>query len=106
MPPISSRCCGVERGGGAFLPDLLMAALQRAVALAEVDRAALAVAEHLDFDVPRLLQIFLQIDRVVAERRLGLALGGGDRLDQIASALAATFMPRPPPPAAALTSTG
>ena len=33
---------------------------------------ALAVAEHLDFDVTRLCQIFLQIDRVVAESSLGL----------------------------------
>src|SRR5258708_38957409 len=39
---------GVERRRGAFLPDLLMAALQRAIALAEMDGAAAAVAQHLD----------------------------------------------------------
>ena len=32
---------------------------------------ALAVAEHLDLDVARLGEILLEIDRVVAERRLG-----------------------------------
>src|SRR6202008_4956658 len=35
---------GVERRRGAFLPDLLVAALQRTVALAKMDRAAAAVA--------------------------------------------------------------
>jgi hypothetical protein len=39
-----------------------VAALQRAVALAEMDRVALAVAEDLDFDVARLLEILLDID--------------------------------------------
>ena len=49
-----------------------MAALERAVALAEMDRIALAVAEHLEFDVARVAEIFLHIDGGVAERRLGL----------------------------------
>ena len=97
---------GVERGRGAFLPDLLVAALQRAVALAEMDGAALAVAEHLDLDVARALQIFLEIDRVVAEGGLGLGARGRERGRQSSSRVCATFMPRPPPPAAALTSTG
>ena len=74
---------GVERGRGAFLPDLLMAALQRAVALAEMDGVALAVAEHLDLDVARPLQIFLEIDRVVAEGGLGLGARGRERLREI-----------------------
>src|SRR4051812_38627097 len=49
---------GIERGGGTFLPDLLMAALQRAIALAEMDGVALAVAENLNFDMAGVLQIF------------------------------------------------
>ena len=49
-----------------------MAALERAVALAEVDRLAIAVAEHLEFDVARVGEIFLHVDGVVAERRAGL----------------------------------
>ena len=69
----------VERGRGAFLQHLLVAALQRAVALAEMDGVAAAVAQHLDLDVARALQIFFQIDRVVAERGLGLGAGGGER---------------------------
>ena len=70
---------GVERGRGAFLPDLLVAALQRAVALAEMDGAALAVAQHLDLDVARAREKFLEIERVVAERGLGLGARGRER---------------------------
>ena len=104
MPPIFSRCSGVEHRRGGLLPDLLVAALQRAVALAQMDGIALAVADHLHLDVARLREIFLEIDRVVAEggrasvravRALGQIVG-----------VRATFMPRPPPPAAALISTG
>ena len=48
-----------------------MAALQRAVALAQVDGVALAVAEHLNLDVARLLEIFFDVDGVVAEGGFG-----------------------------------
>ena len=106
VSPIWSRGGGVERGRGAFLPDLLVAALQRAVALAEMDGAALAVAEHLDFDVARPLEIFFQIERIVAERGLGFGARGRPAPTQARSSARTTFMPRPPPPAAALSSTG
>jgi len=56
-----------------------VAALQRAVALAEMDGTALAVAEHLDLDMARALEIFFQVDGVVAEGRLGLGAGGRQR---------------------------
>ena len=75
----------VERGRGAFLQHLLVAALQRAVALAEMDGLALAVAEDLDFDMARLLEIFLEIDRVVAEGRLGFGARGGHGDAEIAA---------------------
>ena len=52
-----------------------------------MDRAAAAVAEHLDLDVARLLQVFFQIDRGVAERRLGLVGGGRQRQHQIVGGL-------------------
>ena len=64
--------CGVvERRRRGLLEDLLMAPLQGAVALAEMDRIALAVAENLDLDVARLGEIFLDVDLVVAEGGLG-----------------------------------
>ena len=54
-----------------LFPDLLVAALQRAVALAEMDGLAGAVADHLHLDVARLFQIFLDVDGIVAEGRAG-----------------------------------
>ncbi len=74
---------GIERRGGAFLPHLLVAALQRAVALEQVDRAAAPVAEHLQLDVARLLEVLLEVDGVVAERGLGLGAGGLEGVDEV-----------------------
>src|SRR3954470_1480889 len=69
---IVDRFGGLDRGGAnglprrfvhawrrRFLDHLLMAALERAVALEEVDDVAVAVAEYLHFDVARALDIFL-----------------------------------------------
>ena len=49
-----------------------MPALQRAIALEEVDDVAVLVAEDLHFDVPRLLDVLLEVDAAVLERGLGL----------------------------------
>ena len=70
---------GIERGRGAFLPDLLVTPLQGAVALAEMDGISMAVTEHLNLDVAGALEIFLDIDCVIAERGLGLGAGGRKR---------------------------
>src|SRR5690606_27658916 len=70
---------GVEGRRIRLLPDLLVAALQRAVALAEMDAAPHAVAEYLDFDVARLFEIFLDVDRVVTKGCAGFRLGRGKR---------------------------
>jgi hypothetical protein len=64
-----------------------------------------AVAEDLKFDMARIAEVFLHIDGVIAEGGLGL----GPRLLKAFRARPrslATFMPRPPPPAAALMITG
>ena len=52
-----------------------MAALDRAVALAEVDRVAVPVGEHLDLDVARVGQVALEVDGGVGEELLALARG-------------------------------
>ena len=52
---------------------------QNAVAFTEMDCVALAVAEHLDFDMARRLEIFLHVDVVVAERGLGFRARGRER---------------------------
>jgi hypothetical protein len=80
MPPIRVALLGRDDRGGGFLEHLLVAALQRAVALAEMDGVALAVAEHLELDMARVAEIFLDIDGVVAERALRL----GARLADLA----------------------
>ena len=51
-----------------------MAALDRAVALAEVDDVAVRVGEHLHLDVPRILEVALDVDAAVREVLLALAL--------------------------------
>ena len=74
-------------GRRGFLDHLLVAALDRAVALVEVQAVAVLVGEYLDLHVARLEDIFLHQHARVAERRLRLALRGGQRLGQIRLAL-------------------
>ena len=75
----------IERGRGAFLEDLLMAALQRTIAFAEMDRMALAIAENLNFDMARIVEKFFEIDGIIAKGRLGFAARGGERVRQVLS---------------------
>ena len=83
-----------------------MPALQRAIALAKVDRLAAAVAQHLDLDVPRPFEILLDVDAVIAEGGAGFCLSGGQAGCELGFAVRTTFMPRPPPPAVAFMITG
>ena len=61
---------GGHAGRGRLLDHLLMPALQRAIALEQVHGTAVAIAEHLDLDVPRRGYVLLDQDLAVAERRL------------------------------------
>ena len=70
----------VEQRRRRFLDDLLVAALDRAFALAEIDDVAVLVAEHLDLDVARIDDELLDEDAVVAEGRLRLGTGAGKAL--------------------------
>jgi hypothetical protein len=89
----------------ALLDDLLVPALDRAVALEQRDDAAVRVAEDLHLDVAGVDDVALQEHGVVAERGRGLP-----RALATASASSCgvrrSACPRPPPPNAALTSTG
>jgi hypothetical protein len=82
-----------------------VAALHRAVALEQVDALALGVGEDLDLDVARAGDVALHQHMVVAEAGGGLALAGGQGGDEVLGAVHRR-MPRPPPPALALISTG
>ena len=55
-----------------------MAALDRAVALAVVHAVPVAVEEHLDLDVPRPVEVALEVDAAVSEGGLRLARGGSE----------------------------
>src|SRR6202043_1420435 len=59
-----------------LLDQLLMPALDRALALAQVDHLAVEVAEDLELDVPGLDEVLLEIDPAVAERLLRFLAGG------------------------------
>ena len=73
---------GGESRGRRFLEHLLVAALHRAVALAEMHHVAVIVGEHLEFDVARLLEEFLHVDLRIAERGERLGLGHADGVQE------------------------
>ena len=75
-------------GEGASLQHFLVAPLQRAIAFAEMDRIAFAVAENLKFDMARIAQVFFKIDGGIAKCSLGLAAGGLHQLRQVFGAVA------------------
>ena len=63
---------GVEERARRLLDHLLVAALDRALALPEIDAVAVAVGDQLDLDVARLFDILLDEHAIVGERGLGL----------------------------------
>jgi hypothetical protein len=107
MSPISARplASSAQPGAGRLLEHLLVPALHRAVALAQVHHMALGVGEHLDLDVARARDIALDQHVVVAEAGQGLALAAGQRGVEVLGR-STRRMPLPPPPALALISTG
>ena len=65
---------GREEGRRRFLQHFLIAALRRAFAFVEMDHIAETVAEDLDLDVPRLLDVAFQQHAIAAEGVARLAL--------------------------------
>ncbi len=61
----------VETWRGRFLDHLLMAPLDRAVALEQVERIAMPIGEHLHLDVTRVRQVAFEQHMVIAECRRG-----------------------------------
>jgi hypothetical protein len=60
-------CRSIEQRRRRFLDHLLIAALDRTFALAEVNDIAVLVAKHLNFDMARIGDEFLDEDAVVTE---------------------------------------
>jgi hypothetical protein len=52
-----------------------MAALDGAIAFAEMQSLAVRIGQNLEFDVPRFLDVLLDINRAVAEGLFGFAAG-------------------------------
>ena len=65
------------------LDDFLMAALDGAVALVEVNDVAVLVAEDLDLDVFRARDVFFEEDGGIAEGAAGFALGFVEEMGEI-----------------------
>ena len=78
--PVTQR--RIDRRRRRLLEDLLVAALDRAVALAEVDARAMAIEQHLDLDVARADHQALEDQPVVIEGGCRLAPGRGDGVGQ------------------------
>ena len=96
----------IDRRAGRLLDDLLVAPLHRAIALAQVDAVAVRVREYLHLDVARLEQRPLQQQLAGAESGLRLRARALHGRAAAARPAVTSRMPRPPPPAAALTITG
>ncbi len=75
---------GRDEGRWRFLHNLLVAALDRAFALVQIEHVAVLVAEDLDLDMARVLDELLDEDAVVAEGVETFALG---RLEAFANVL-------------------
>ena len=101
-----ARCVGVERRRRRLLDELLEAPLYGALALSQMDVRAVTIGQHLHFDVARALDVALDVDPAILEAALGLAARRLELARPGASAERTMRMPRPPPPAAALISTG
>ena len=81
--PIAARIAAGHRRRRRLLDQLLVPALDAALALAEVDERSMGVAQDLDLDVAGPRQVPLEQQPVVAERRGRLAPGGVERLVEL-----------------------
>ena len=66
-----------QDGRAAFLDDFLVAALDGAVALAEVNHVALAVAQYLHLDMAWIGEVFFHVHVAVAKSRFCFGRGHG-----------------------------
>ena len=89
-----------------LLDELLVATLDRAVALAEEEHGAVRVGEDLRLDVARVLEVPLDVDGVVGEVPAAPAAAPTRSARAASAASATSSIPLPPPPAAALMISG
>ena len=104
--PMRRRISGIDQRRGRLLHHFLVAALDGALALAQIDRVAVLVRQHLHLDVPGVDDGFLEVNFAVSESPLRLALCRFQRGLQLLRRTAPGACPLPPPPAAAFSITG
>ncbi len=92
VPPLVHGQPGRRR----LLDQLLVPALEGAVAFAEGHDRAVAIADELDLDVTGGADLALQVDRSVPERRPCLRGRGGQRRRQLADAIDPAHAPPAP----------
>src|SRR5262245_14835077 len=63
----------VNSGRGRLLKNFLVTALKRAFAFAQVDTGSVFVSQHLNFNMPGLLDEFLQIEFAITKGALSFA---------------------------------
>ena len=95
-----------ESGAGVSSMTFWLRRCSRAVALAERDDLARAVAEDLHLDVARAARRTSRGRRPLAEVALRQPLHGLERARELAASLRQTRMPMPPPPAVLFSITG
>ena len=71
--------CRAEGGCGTFLENLLMAALDGAVALPELHAVTIAIDGDLDLDVAGVVKPFLEVEGIVTECRFRLGSADPER---------------------------
>ena len=71
---------GIDKGRRRLFDDLLVAALDGAFALSQIKRIPMLVGEHLNFDMARFLDEFLDEDTIVGEARLRFVAGRSETL--------------------------
>ena len=103
---IRSRQPGSRFGAGRDLDHLLVAPLQRAVALVEVHDVARGVGEDLHLDVPRVDDGLLQEHRRRRRTRTAPRAWPPSMDSRSCPGSSTRRIPRPPPPATALTNSG
>ena len=69
---------GGDAGCRRLFHHFLVATLHGAVTLAQIEGVALAVCQHLNFDVARVFQVLLHVDHVVLEELACFGFGQGN----------------------------
>ena len=70
-------------GGGGLLDQFLVVALQRTVAVPQMQQGAVAVAHHLHLDMAGTGRVAFEENRCIAKRAFRLGPGGGNGLRRV-----------------------